>query len=157
MRGAGNAVRLSTYTSNGVTGNRHGGERIFCVAYRPENTLFRHGTGWSNDDSVVRNRAHVGAVVPWLCPPDGGLQFYSRCGDPADGASRDALSSLSISRTQRRGQRRSQTAGRGDVLVRWRSDSMVAWRREAVCKRELGGARRRTQAVQSGKEFGLLP
>jgi hypothetical protein len=68
MRGAGCAVRLSTYTSNGVTGNRRGGERIFCVAYRSENTLFRHGTGWSNDDSVVRNRAHVGAVMPWLCP-----------------------------------------------------------------------------------------
>jgi hypothetical protein len=52
------------------------GERIFCVAYRSENTLFRHGTGWSNGDSVVRNRAHVGAAMPWLYPPDGGLQFY---------------------------------------------------------------------------------
>jgi transposase len=34
---------------------RGGGEstrelRIFCVAYRPENTLFSHGAGWSNGD-----------------------------------------------------------------------------------------------------------
>src|ERR1700733_14573202 len=52
----------STYASNGAAGIRHGGERISCVAYRLENTLFRHGVGCSNDDSVARNREDAGAA-----------------------------------------------------------------------------------------------
>src|SRR5580700_2397756 len=51
----------STYASNEVAGNRHAICRFF-VAYHPGNTLFRHGAGWNNDDSVARNRVDVGAA-----------------------------------------------------------------------------------------------
>jgi hypothetical protein len=71
----------STCASNGVMRNRHGRERIFCAAYRFENKLFRHGAGWSNDDSVARNRAGVGdGQCGWKTPSK--CRRFSRSGKP---------------------------------------------------------------------------
>jgi hypothetical protein len=63
LRGAGCAVQLHLRVERG------GGEstrdlQIFRVAYRAGNTLFRHGAGWRNDDSVAGNRQDVVSAGP---------------------------------------------------------------------------------------------